>query len=416
MIFAEKPEGCRVHIKSWCREPEEGAMEQARNLASHPAIFHHVALMPDAHQGYGMPIGGVIAMDNAICPNAVGVDAGCGVAAIRTNVPAGAFEDMRLRRELHDLIRSRIPVGEGRAHASEQEWEGFHEEKHLLWPDSVGGRHPKVQSQEIDRRNLGTLGGGNHFIEVQREVDRENPCLWLMLHSGSRNLGHRIATHFHQAALDACRQYRVNLPDENLAFLPVGEGSVGPGNAYLAHMNFALRYALESRRRMMDVMFDSLGTLCVRLGIPCETLFRHDIHHNYAAIENHFGRNVWVHRKGATSAKKDEIGMIPGSMGTASYIVRGLGNPESFCSCSHGAGRRMSRTAACQNLTVEECDRAMEGIVCGRWGKVRHGNAKGLADLSEAPGAYKDIDAVIADESDLVTPETKLLPMLSIKG
>ena len=409
MISSSKPEGCRIPIKSWCRNLEQGAMEQAVNLASHPATFHHVALMPDAHQGYGMPIGGVIAMDGTVCPNAVGVDIGCGMCAVKTNVPASALEDMRIRRELHNLIRSRIPVGEGRSHEKAQKWDGF--EKFIDEEGFVGEDWPL----DVDRRNLGTLGGGNHFIELQKEADAEKPSLWLMLHSGSRNLGHRIATHYHNLALDLCKRFFTKLPDEDLAFLPMDDRT-RYGAAYVRHMKFALAYARESRTRMMGVAVVSLQEVCSKLGLSLEIEFQHDIHHNYAALENHFGKNVWVHRKGATSAKDGEIGIIPGSMGTSSYIVKGLGNADSFMSCSHGAGRRMSRTAACQSLTVEECDKAMQGIVCDRWNKVRHGKAKGTFDLSEAPGAYKDINTVIADESDLVTPVERLLPMLSIKG
>ena len=181
-------------------------------------------------------------------------------------------------------------------------------------------------------------------------------------------------------------------------------------------MKFAMDYAQENRKGMMDVALESLKIVCDRLGIPCEEVWQYDIHHNYAALENHFGENVWVHRKGATSAKKDEIGIIPGSMGTSSYIVKGLGNPESFMSCSHGAGRKMSRSAASQTLTEEECNKAMEGIVCERWSRVRHGFRKGQLDLSEAPGAYKDIEEVIANEADLVKPIVRLTPLAVLKG
>jgi tRNA-splicing ligase RtcB len=181
-------------------------------------------------------------------------------------------------------------------------------------------------------------------------------------------------------------------------------------------MNFALAYAQENRRGMMDAAFQSLNEVCEGLGIPCEELWRYDIHHNYAALENHFGENVYVHRKGATSAKKGETGIIPGSMGTHSYIVEGLGNPESFMSCSHGAGRKMSRTAASERLTKEECDKAMEGIVCDRWSTMRRGKSAGKLDLSEAPGAYKDIEEVIANESDLVKPFVRLTPLAVLKG
>lgn len=408
MLWAKKEDNWRVPVKCWASAIEDEAVTQAANLAQMPCIYHHVALMPDSHSGYGMPIGGVIALKNAVCPSAVGVDIGCGMIAVKTNVPAEALADMRLRRDWQTKAKTRIPVGEGCAHKEKQVWDGFERfiDTEGWAPEDIGGGWPL----EIDRRNLATLGGGNHFCEMQKDADG---IVWLMIHSGSRNLGHRIATYYSKSALDLCSKFFVQLADMDLSFLPI---DTREGQGYLRHMNFALAYAKESRKRMMDSAFLSLKEVCDGLGVPCEEVWRHDIHHNYAALENHFGENVWIHRKGATSAKKGETGIIPGSMGTASYIVEGLGNPESFMSCSHGAGRKMSRTAASQNLTVEECDKAMEGIVCDRWGKVHRGKAKGMYDLSEAPGAYKDIEDVIANESDLVKPIVRLTPLAVLKG
>ena len=265
--------------------------------------------------------------------------------------------------------------------------------------------------------NLGTLGGGNHFIELQKTTSLDgsgDPAggakVWLMIHSGSRNLGKRIEEHYHRIANRLCTHFRVPLADPDLAFLPMAEED---GQNYFTDMLFALRYAKENRRRMMEAMKETVAEF-----VPEADFVRTiDIHHNYAACEEHFGRKVFVHRKGATSAKLDEIGIIPGSMGTASYVVRGLGNPDSFTSCSHGAGRRMSRVAASTTLTVEECDKAMDGIVCERWHKYRgFGKAKGRLDLSEAPQAYKDIEEVIASERDLVEPVVRLVPLASLKG
>lgn len=420
MMTVTKEDSWRLPVKSWCAELEDAARQQAANLASHPAAFHHVALMPDAHSGYGMPIGGVLALKNAVCPNAVGVDIGCGMVALRTNVPAEALADMSVRRRFQEAVKARIPVGEGRAHKAEQKWDGFERfiDEEGWAPEDIGGGWPL----EIDRKNLGTLGGGNHFIELQQDCDSAEHLVWLMIHSGSRNLGHRIATYYHNRAVDMCERLHSQLPDKDLAFLPVDPGKdecspvCSPGNAYIRHMAFALEYARESRRRMMDAAFECLCDTCSQLGVSCEEQFRHDIHHNYAAIENHFGENVWIHRKGATSARAGETGIIPGSMGTASYIVEGLGNPESFCSCSHGSGRRMSRSAACQLLTVEQCNEDMKGIVCERWGKMRRGKSAGMYDLSEAPRAYKDIEAVITAESDLVKPTVRLTPLACLKG
>ena len=408
--------GYSIPVKSWCANCEEGAVKQAENLAKHPALFDHVALMPDAHQGYGMPIGGVVAAEDAVIPAAVGVDIGCGMIATETDIPAERFADLSFRRAFQEKLKTRIPVGEGVSHREAQVWEGFDEyaannaARANLWPSA------------LDRRNLGTLGGGNHFIELQKTTPLEG-CgagraampegeskVWLMIHSGSRNLGKRIEEHYHQIAKQLCARFRVPLADPDLAFLPIAEEA---GHSYFTDMLFALRYAKENRRRMMEAMKETLSEM-----VPEANFVRTiDIHHNYAACEEHFGKKVFVHRKGATSAKLDEIGIIPGSMGTASYIVRGLGNPDSFMSCSHGAGRRMSRIAASTTLTVEECDRAMDGIVCERWHKYKgYGKAKGRLDLSEAPQAYKDIEDVIASERDLVEPLVRLVPLASLKG
>ena len=407
----ETTEDGALPVKSWCENCEGGALKQAGNLARHPALFHHVALMPDAHQGYGMPIGGVVAADNAVIPAAVGVDIGCGMIATETDVPAEVFAEMPFRRAFQEKLKARIPVGEGESHKSVQVWEGF--EEYL----SNNGERCQMWPSKLDRANLGTLGGGNHFIELQKSTaldgsgDPEGGAkVWLMIHSGSRNLGKRIEEHYHRIAAKMCARFRVALADPDLAFLPIEEQ---PGHDYFTDMLFALRYAKENRRRMMEAMKE----VFLEFAPQANFLRTIDIHHNYAAFEEHFGKKVCVHRKGATSAKLDEIGIIPGSMGTASYIVRGLGNPDSFMSCSHGAGRRMSRIAASTQLTAEECDKAMEGIVCERWHPYRgFGKAKGRLDLSEAPQAYKDIEDVIASERDLVEPLVRLVPMASLKG
>ena len=401
MKWILKDENLSVPIKSWCAEVEKGAMEQARNLACHPVVKQWVALMPDCHSGYGMPIGGVIAADNAVLPSAVGVDIGCGMIAVRTNLPAEKLSAMSVRRAIQERLKKRIPVGEGVAHEQMQQWEGFDE---YLDKNGIVCDFPNA----FDRRNLGTLGGGNHFIELQKSDDG---YVWLMIHSGSRNLGQRIENHYQNVAKKLNASFRVQLPDSELAFLPM---DIQEGQDYVRDMMFALSYAFENRHRMMTVFKETL------LDAFPETVFLEEIniHHNYAAEEKHFGRQFIVHRKGATSARKGEIGIIPGSMGTASYIVRGLGNPESFMSCSHGAGRSLSRIAASQKLTVAECDESMKGIVFEPWGTYkgftkRH---KGLVDLSEAPLAYKPIDEVIAAEADLVETLVRLTPLAVLKG
>jgi len=411
MKWEKFEDGYAMPVKSWCENCEEGAVKQAVNLAHHPALVHHVALMPDAHQGYGMPIGGVVAAKGAVIPAAVGVDIGCGMIATETDVPAEAFAEMSFRRTFQEKLKERIPVGEGESHRVTQDWEGFEEYT------AHNGMRSSLWPSKLDRMNLGTLGGGNHFIELQKSTaldgsgDPEGGAkVWLMIHSGSRNLGKRIEEHYHRIAARMCERFHSPLPDKDLAFLPIEEQT---GHDYFTDMLFALRYAKENRRRMMEVMKATLAGF-----VPGVNFVRMiDIHHNYAAFEEHFGEKVCVHRKGATSAKLDEIGIIPGSMGTASYIVRGLGNPDSFMSCSHGAGRRMSRIAASTTLTVEECDKAMDGIVCERWHKYKgFGKAKGRLDLSEAPQAYKDIEDVIASELDLVEPLVRLVPLVSLKG
>jgi tRNA-splicing ligase RtcB len=402
MNWIRQESGWRIPIKSWCRDLEPAALQQAANLAMHPALFHHVALMPDCHCGIGMPIGGVIAADNALIPSAVGVDIGCGMVAAETDLPADCFQDIRIRRKLLENLKCRIPVGEGRSHATAQDWDGF-----TRYADEGG--NTALWPTTLDRRNLGTLGGGNHFIELQQSDDRE---IWLMLHSGSRNLGHRVECHYQALALDFAERNGIRLADPQLAYLSWdSEG----GRNYYRDMQFALDYAMENRRRMMRTFREALQELFPR------TEFRREvnIHHNYAALETHFDAECLIHRKGATSARLNETGIIPGSMGTASYMVRGLGNPESFMSCSHGAGRVMSRTQACKTLTPEECDRAMNGIAYDRWKPFSAGRRKqlhGMLDLSEAPQSYKPIGDVIAAQLDLVEPLVRLTPLAVLKG
>ncbi len=387
----ENPDLGKLPVKSWCEQVEKGALEQAANLANHPKLFRHVALMPDCHVGYGMPIGGVAACRDAIIPNAVGVDIGCGMCAVQTNLPVEGIARRRISQCL-DAVRQRVPLGEGRCHKQAQKWERFDELP--AWLDAHGC--------ELAHKNLGSLGGGNHFIEMQAGDDG---LLWLMLHSGSRNLGYRIAEHHHKKAVRQC----ANLGD--LAFLDVESAA---GRDYIREMNLALAYALENRARMMAVFKEAVYHTFLNVEFVKEI----NIHHNYAAPEEHFGETVWVHRKGATSAKKGEEGIVPGSMGAPSYIVRGRGLDESFASCSHGAGRAMGRMAASRALSKAACDRAMEGIVFSGWHAMRGRGKKGqgLLDLSEAPQAYKDIDAVIAAQLDLIDPIVKLRPLGVLKG
>jgi tRNA-splicing ligase RtcB len=352
---------------------------------------------------------------NAVIPNAVGVDIGCGMVAVETDFPAGGLTDMKKRRAVMDAVKKLIPVGEGHSRGKEQKWEGFER-----YADQLDSAEKYEWPNALDRKNLGTLGGGNHFIEFQESVetfDKEykEGRLWLMIHSGSRNLGYKIASCYHKKAVDILRKRKIEIPSEDLAFL---EADTSVGRKYIRDMNFALDYARENRRRIMNAFMEAVCSV-----IGDVTFIREiNIHHNYAAYEEHFGEKVWVHRKGAVSAKKGETGIIPGSMGTASYIVRGLGNPESFMSSSHGAGRRMGRNEASRRLTVEECDRAMEGVAFDRWSRCggkfrrRKNKDKDLYDLSEAPLAYKNIDTVIKSELDLTEPLVRLRPLGVVKG
>lgn len=407
-------EGKRLPIKSWCAELDEKALEQARNLAAHPATFKHVALMPDAHVGYGMPIGGVIGCRDAVIPNAVGVDIGCGMGALRTNLTVHDFPDMASIRQVLDTVKQQVPVGEGRSHQRKQSWDGF---EAYLAERGISESNFTDQSTdwldkhtwELAHKSLGSLGGGNHFIELQADAEDR---IWLMLHSGSRNLGYKIADFYHKTALALNAQWKSDIPDKELAFLPTDSVE---GRGYIRDMQFALRFAEENRRRMMQAFKEALTQFFPQVTFHDEV----NIHHNYANLEAHFGENVWIHRKGATSAKTGEMGIIPGSMGTSSYIVRGKGHPESFMSCSHGAGRKLGRMAACRELDESACNEAMAGIVFDRWKPVKSwGKKRGpkMVDLGEAPQAYKDIDAVIEAELDLIEPLVKLRPLGVIKG
>jgi tRNA-splicing ligase RtcB (3'-phosphate/5'-hydroxy nucleic acid ligase) len=382
--------GNRIPIKSWCRDIEPGAMKQAVNLTKLPFVYGHVALMADCHEGFGMPIGGVIACKDTIVPNAVGVDIGCGMCAVQTGISVSSVDQDTVRIILN-RIRAVIPMGFDH-HRTTQDWRGF-----------GGAPDLPVIQREIDsaRKQLGTLGGGNHFIEIQAGSDG---WVWLMLHSGSRNFGYKIAREYHGKALAFCQQRGLDLPDKDLAYLPL---DASLAQEYLAAMDFALSFAAENRRQMKQVCCDIM-----QFETRCSFTHEINIQHNFAAQETHYGRTLVVHRKGATRASKGVEGIIPGSMGTSSYIVQGLGNPDSFESCSHGAGRVMGRNDANRTLTYEQVKQAMKGIVFDTWPRGR----KGKIDLSEAPQAYKNIDRVIDAQEDLVEVLVKLKPLGVVKG
>ncbi len=381
--------GTHVGAKLWLEDVEPSCMEQIVNLASLPFAFHHVAIMPDAHTGMGMPIGGVLATKGVVIPNAVGVDIGCGMCAVKTNLKASDLtrEDLQ---QIVAYVRATVPLG------FEHQTEPIDAS---LLPKADWDKLPYLKNKrEKMRYEIGTLGGGNHFIEIQR--DTQTSDVWLMIHSGSRHTGLEVANHYNKVAEYWCeRWYADTLP--GLAFLPI---ETDMGKEYMYAMNYCVQLALVNRSTMMERIKE--GVQLVKPHVQFEPTI--NIAHNYAAWEHHFGHNVVVHRKGATRARQGEIGIIPGSMGTKSYIVEGLGNPESFMSCSHGAGRRLGRKAAIRSLSLEEECRKLD-----ERGILHSMTEKGL---DEAPSAYKDIEQVIAYESDLVRPIVELEPLAVVKG
>lgn len=379
------------NILCWCENPEQGAVNQAINISNHPWLVGNVCLMPDTHEGYGMPIGGVAALDNAICPNMVGVDIGCGMLAVKTNLKVEEVTTENLKKVM-GKIRERVPVGFNH-HTTLQLSPIFAEES---WNDTI----VCLREFQSARYQIGTLGGGNHFIEVQRDEDNN---VWFMIHSGSRNLGKKVADFYNQKAKELCEFWKQNeIVNNDLAILPIGTNEA---RSYIDEMKICLNFAYENRMLMAQRIMDSFADVFPDFN----NLNMINIHHNYATLEHHFGRNVWVHRKGATLAREGTIGIIPGSQGTCSYIVEGLGNEASLCSCSHGAGRRMSRKAATNNLDIEAEIKKLDDL--GIVHAIR--NQK---DLEEAPSAYKDIDVVMEEQKDLVKILVKLSPMGVIKG
>jgi len=376
----------RVPIKLWLDVIEEGALEQAKNLANLPFAFKHISIMPDSHQGYGVPIGAVLAANHVIIPNAVGVDIGCGMCSLRTNLKKIETVDLK---KIMGLIRQTVPVGF--THQSEKQ-----DEK---WMPEMEKDLPIVETQyEKAIYQVGTLGGGNHFIEIQKG---SNGYIWIMIHSGSRNIGYTVAKHYNDKAKEMNETWYSDVPND-LAFFPLETDEF---TNYLNEMNFCIEFALQNRKLMMErvknAFTDTLN----------DVDFSNFINkpHNFAAWENHFEQNVIVHRKGATRARKGEFGMIPGSQGSSSYIVKGKGNAESFDSCSHGAGRLMSRTKARNTLSVEKETKQLEDM------GVIHA-IRDESDLDEAPSSYKDIKQVMAYQTDLVDIEIELRPLAVIKG
>ena len=396
-----------VPLKLWdSHQPfEAGAMQQLRNVASLPFVHSHIAGMPDVHWGKGATVGSVIATKQAIVPAAVGVDIGCGMMAVRTSLTASQLPDglSEIRAEIERAVPKGFESSRTANHAKggwaitpnsvARTWYDRFEER---WR-AIVARHPNVQGKTSDQ--LGSMGGGNHFIEICLD---EAQRVWVMLHSGSRGTGNRIGTYFIDAAKEAIARQRLDfhLADRDLAFLTEGSALF---DDYIEAMGFAQDYAIANRELMMGRVLEAL-----RKHLPA---FRTDkqainCHHNYATREVHFGEQVWVTRKGAVSARAGELGIIPGSMGTGSFIVEGLGNAESFCSCSHGAGRVMSRGQAKKLISLDQHREAMQGIEC----RVDEGV------LDESPAAYKDIGAVMDAQTDLVAIKHRLRQVVNVKG
>ncbi len=383
----------RRPILLWLEHIDRDTLEQAKNLANLPFLHHHVAIMPDAHVGYGMPIGGVAATKDVVIPNAVGVDIGCGICAVQTSLRH--MEKAQLKKIIK-TVQLTVPLGFKR-HKKLQPVE---------WMPDFRSKQPEkdlpIVCREYDngRMQLGTLGGGNHFIELQLGDDG---YIWLMIHSGSRNIGYQVAGHYNRLATAYNQAHGTKIPAKwQLDYLPLQSDK---GQYYLNEMNYCVQFAAANRRTMMhrvsEILLDFEPSVSFSPAI--------DVAHNYASLEYHFGKETQVHRKGATRAAAGELGIIPGSQGSTSHIVRGLGNKESFNSCSHGAGRRLGRKQARRELDLKQEIHRLEkqGILHA----IHHKN-----DLDEAAGAYKNIDEVMNNQRDLVEIVTTLKPLAVVKG
>lgn len=410
MMFVRN-ENTKYPIRIWLEgqeQLEESCLEQAENLANLPFIHKWVCLMPDTHTGKGMPIGGVIATKKVIIPNAVGADIGCGMNFVATNIKMDQVRDIQtgngsiIQTIIGNWMRS-IPVGVKR-YKKPQESPVLDQAKAEL--NKYEANLSLLPLIEDGYYQVGTLGGGNHFVELQED---ENGYLCIMLHSGSRHMGKEICDYFHQIARELNNRYYSVVPEKaRLAFLPV---DTDEGQQYIHWVQLALDYAFENRARMMKIACGSFQeTVEKYTDLKVEFSDEVNCHHNYASLENHYQENVWVHRKGATRVRQGEIAVIPGAMGSYSYVVEGKGNPESFCTSSHGAGRAYSRSGARAAFTVEQVivDLKEQGVVLGK------SNKKDVAE--ECRFAYKDIDEVMKNQLDLVTPIRKLKTVGVLKG
>lgn len=390
-------ENSSVPVKIWTRDIDLKSIDQLKNVARLPFVFHHVAAMPDVHAGMGATIGSVIATKEAVIPAAVGVDIGCGMLAARTNLTKHTFNERKLQRLMQEIL-FRVPVGFAQRSKENTRWkscEPFEEPLKEILSHEPTMLDPMVKSEW--HAQLGTLGGGNHFIELTAD---EEEHLWIMLHSGSRGIGNIMASFFIARAKTLAKENGEELPDIYLASLKEGTEDF---DWYMKAAHWAQDYAMTNRQIILEDVLEALRVLKPSTELEGEIV---NCHHNYVAQEEHFGETIWVTRKGAIRAGLGERGIIPGSMGACSYIVEGLGNEESFCSSSHGAGRKMSRTEAKKRFSVNDLKAQTKGVVC----------RKDAGVLDEIPKAYKSIDAVMANQSDLTKTLHELKQILCIKG
>ncbi|MGE5096268.1 MAG: RtcB family protein [Betaproteobacteria bacterium] len=402
MPIAQEITGGLVPVKVWTPSLEPEARRQLENVASLPVVHGHIAAMPDVHAGIGATVGSVIPTKGAIVPAAVGVDIGCGVNAVQISITAKDLPDSLAR--IRGAIEHAVPVGFETHRSADM---GDDERRHRAKQMQKGlarivERNPRIATMQKDFREtwlkqLGTLGGGNHFIELCLD---ESDHVWVMLHSGSRGIGNVIGRYFIERARRELEALDVHLPDRDLAWLAEGTQSF---EDYVEAVHWAQDYALENRREMMKAILEAIGPRLPGFRIVGEAI---NCHHNYVARERHFGENVYVTRKGAIRAGEGDMGIIPGSMGARSFIVRGKGNALSLCSCAHGAGRLMSRGEAKRRFTAEDVKRQTAGIECRKDASV----------IDEIPGAYKPIDEVMANQSDLVEVVHTLRQVVCVKG
>lgn len=381
-------------IKIWTHDIDPAALEQLKNVSKLPFVHRHgVVAMPDVHVGIGATVGSVIATDNAVIPAAVGVDIGCGINAVRLSLKATDLPD-NLAPIRHQIERD-VPLGAGGAHKHKNMPKFDPELAQRL--QRITAKHPRLEKNNAQKQ-IGTLGSGNHFIEICLD---QNDDVWVMLHSGSRGIGNLIGRYFIEKAKKRMEAFGIQLPDNDLAYLPDDSDDF---KDYVEAVQWAQDYAFENRRVMMD---KTIAAMRRHIKKPFQiTQEAINCHHNYVEQEEHFGRKLWVTRKGAIRAREGDLGVIPGSMGQRSYIVRGKGNLDSYCSCAHGAGRKFSRSAARKHFSVDDLRAQTEGVEC----------RKDAAVLDELPAAYKDIDEVMDNQKDLVEVLHVLKQVVCVKG